>query len=56
MLLDLQSAVKAEKVHAHPERHMVKIETLEDRGITAADRVTGSSEGASLVITAQEVL
>jgi len=56
MLLDLESAVKAEKVRAHPERHMIKIETLEDRGITAADRFAGSSDGASLVVSTQEVL
>ena len=56
MLLDLESAVKAEKVRAHPERHMIKIETLEDRGITAADRFAGSSDGVSLVVSTQEVL
>ena len=56
MLLDLESAVKSEKVRAHPERHMVKIETLEDRGITAADRFAGTREGATLVVSTQEVL
>jgi len=56
MLLDLDAAVKAEKVRAHPERHMVKIETLDDRGITAADLFAGSSKFATLVVSSQEVL
>jgi len=56
MLLDLESAVASAKVRAHPERHMVKIETLQDRGIMAADRFAGSPKGAALVVTAEEVL
>jgi len=56
MLLDLESAVASEKVRAHPERHLVKIETLHDRGITAADRYAGSPEGARLVVSTSEVL
>jgi len=56
MLLDLDSLVSAEKVRAHPERHVVQIKTLEDRGIFAADRFAGSPEGADLVLSAEEVL
>jgi len=56
MLLDLDSLVKAEKVRAHPERHLVRVTNLEDRGIMAADNLAGSPEGADLVLSADQVL
>jgi len=56
MLLDLESAVASAKVKAHPERHLVKIVTLHDRGITAADQWAGSPKGAALVVSTNEVL
>ena len=56
MLMDLNSLVQAEKVRAHPERYIIKVLSLQDRGITAADRVAGSADKADLVLTAEEVL
>ena len=56
MLLDLESLVTAEKVKAHPERHVVTVKLLNDRGIVAADRYAGSPEGAAFVLSSEEVL
>jgi hypothetical protein len=43
MLMDLETLVQAEKVRAHPERYIIKVLSVQDRGITAADRVAGSA-------------
>jgi len=56
MLLDLDFLVKSEKVRAHPERHIIRVLTVQDRGITAADAYAGSPVGADLVISSEEVL
>ena len=56
MLLDLESLVKSAKVKAHPERRAIKVLTLQDRGIMAADDVAGSARFADLTVTSEEVL